>query len=144
LNLLKLRLTKTQEMVGTYHKYDIVRREEVPEIDAVLIKHIGDDIDILILYNEDTAPNICVARFNDFGHNKINAIKKVREVTHWGLKETKDWVESFPITVTAREMTRATLRALVSGINEAGGSAELKPGTDCDRCELRFKCFTER
>lgn len=29
--------------------------------------------------------------------NKIQAIKKVREVTRWGLKETKDYVEALPV-----------------------------------------------
>jgi len=142
LNLLKLRLTKTQEKVGTYYKYDIVK-DEVPEIDAVLVKHIGDDIDLLILYN-DPAPDICVAKFHELGPNKISAIKRVREATYWGLKESKDWVESFPRTVTAKELSKAVLKALVDGINAVGGSAELKLGTNCDKCELRFKCFTER
>lgn len=27
-------------------------------------------------------------------NSKIAAIKAVREITHWGLKEAKDWVES--------------------------------------------------
>ena len=35
----------------------------------------------------------------DFGANKINVIKVVREVTGLGLKEAKDLVESAPATV---------------------------------------------
>ncbi len=35
----------------------------------------------------------------DFGQNKINVIKAVREVTTLGLKEAKDLVESAPTTV---------------------------------------------
>ena len=35
----------------------------------------------------------------DFGGNKINVIKAVREVTTLGLKEAKDLVESAPVAV---------------------------------------------
>lgn len=35
----------------------------------------------------------------DFGENKINVIKAVREVTTLGLKEAKDLVESAPVAV---------------------------------------------
>src|SRR5688572_24708529 len=35
----------------------------------------------------------------DFGANKINVIKAVREVTTLGLKEAKDLVESAPVNV---------------------------------------------
>jgi len=141
-DLLKLRLLKTQKKIGTYYKCDIV--EKVPEIDAVLIKSENDSIDLLILYNS-TASEICTAIFYDFGPNKINAIRNVREITRWGLKESKDWLESFPVAITSsRDMPKPILRELVNGINMAGGSAELKLGSNCDKCELRFRCFTER
>jgi len=35
----------------------------------------------------------------DFGENKINVIKAIREVTDWGLKEAKEFVESAPASV---------------------------------------------
>src|SRR5947208_2767089 len=35
----------------------------------------------------------------DFGANKINVIKAIREVTSLGLKEAKDLVESAPVNV---------------------------------------------
>ena len=38
-------------------------------------------------------------RLKDFGANKINVIKAIRQVTTLGLKEAKDLVESAPATV---------------------------------------------
>ena len=36
---------------------------------------------------------------SDFGANKINVIKAVRELTNLGLREAKDLVESAPVAV---------------------------------------------
>ena len=145
-DLLKLRLINTMKQVGSYYEYDIAGHEEVPHIDTVLVKHVGNDIDMIILYNEETAQTTskCSAEFIALGDNKINAIKQIREATSWGLKESKDFVESFPRTVKVGEVSKAELRAMVDGINSAGGTAKLNIGTNCDTCELRFRCFTER
>ena len=41
------------------------------------------------------------AILTDFGPNKINTIKAVREVTSLGLKEAKDLVDGVPNTIKA-------------------------------------------
>jgi len=151
MDLLKLRLISTKKQVGSYYEYDIASPEEVPDIDTVLVKHVGDGeanlhhLDIIILFNDVPVPNdYCQAKFVDVGPNKINAIKRAREATYWGLKESKDFVESFPRELTIKDLTKAGLKALVDGINLAGGTAELKLGSNCNTCEARFRCFTER
>ena len=60
----------------------------------------------------------------DFGANKINVIKAVREVTSLGLKEAKDLVESAPVKVkegVAKEEAETT-RAKLAG---AGATVEV-------------------
>lgn len=61
----------------------------------------------------------------DFGANKINVIKAVREVTTLGLKEAKDLVESAPANV--REgVAKAEAEAIAKKLQEAGASVELR------------------
>ncbi len=88
---------------------------------------------------------MCSAQFIDMGINKINQIKICREHTAWGLKESKDWVESLPHTMTPKDgFSRQVLSAWVTQFKAAGGEAHMTRGNQCDRCELRFKCYTER
>ncbi|MSQ61659.1 MAG: 50S ribosomal protein L7/L12 [Dehalococcoidia bacterium] len=61
----------------------------------------------------------------DFGANKINVIKAVREVTTLGLKEAKDLVESAPVNV--REgVAKAEAEAIKTKLVAAGATAEIK------------------
>ena len=61
----------------------------------------------------------------DFGANKINVIKAVREVTTLGLKEAKDLVESAPVNV--REgVAKAEAEAIKTKLVDAGATAEVK------------------
>lgn len=144
-DLLKLRLINTRKQVGSYYEYDIAGHEDMPHIDTVLIKHLGEDIDMIILYKgELNTQNQCSAEFIAIGPNKISAIREVRMATSWGLRESKDFVESFPKTVKVGEVSKAELKAMVNGINAVHGTAKLKIGTNCDTCELRFRCYTER
>ena len=60
----------------------------------------------------------------EFGANKINVIKAVREVTNLGLKEAKDLVESAPVKVkeaVAKEEAESTRAKLV----EAGATVDV-------------------
>ena len=144
-DLLKLKLINTKKAVGSYYEYEIAGHEDVPHIDTVLVKHLGDDIEMIILYRDEaTSAHQCSAEFMSFGQNKISAIKEVRQATSWGLKESKDFVECFPKTVKVGEVSKAELKAMVDGINAIGGTAKLKIGSNCDTCELRFRCYTER
>ena len=60
----------------------------------------------------------------DFGANKINVIKAVREVTTLGLKEAKDLVESAPVNV--REgVAKAEAEAIKTKLVDAGATAEV-------------------
>ena len=61
----------------------------------------------------------------DFGANKINVIKAVRELTSLGLKEAKDLVEAAPKAVkeaVSKEEAEAARTKLV----DAGATADIK------------------
>ena len=61
----------------------------------------------------------------DFGANKINVIKVVRELTSLGLKEAKDLVEAAPKPV--REgVNKEEAEAAKAKLEEAGAKVELK------------------
>ena len=59
------------------------------------------------------------------GDSKIKVVKAVKEVTGLGLKEAKALVDGAP-AVVKEAMPKEDAEALVSAIEEAGGSAELK------------------
>ena len=61
----------------------------------------------------------------NFGANKINVIKAVREITALGLKEAKDLVEAAPKTVK-EAMPKAEADAAKAKLEEAGAAVELK------------------
>ncbi len=61
----------------------------------------------------------------DFGANKINVIKAVREITALGLKEAKDLVEGAPKPVK-EGVPKAEAEALRTKLVEAGAKAEIK------------------
>lgn len=61
----------------------------------------------------------------DFGANKINVIKAVREATGLGLAEAKKLVESAPCKVK-EAMPKADGEALVKKLADAGAKAVLK------------------
>lgn len=149
MDLLKLTLAHTETTVGNgWHSYDVVGNK-VEGLEAVLIKSDGEYpkiLEVMILQNTEVAEQqVCLARILDMGVNKINVIKAVRDATAWGLKESKDWVEAIPHTLTPKDgLSKPTLSKLVKNINEAGGKAQLVIGKHCDTCELRFRCFTER
>ncbi len=93
----------------------------------------------------EVLPPTCSAIFENFGFNKIACIKACREATNWGLKEAKDWVESMPHTVTPKDgLSKDSLFKLVDLTVAAGGKASIVRGADCDTCQLRFTCYTQR
>ena len=60
----------------------------------------------------------------DFGENKINVIKAVRELTSLGLKDSKDLVESAPKAV--REgVNKEEAETAKAKLEEAGATVEL-------------------
>jgi large subunit ribosomal protein L7/L12 len=61
----------------------------------------------------------------DFGANKINVIKAIREVTPLGLKEAKELVESAPATVK-EGIPKAEAEAVVKKLQEAGATVEMQ------------------
>ncbi len=61
----------------------------------------------------------------DFGANKINVIKAVREVTTLGLKEAKDLVESAPVAVK-EDVAKDEAENVVKKLQEAGATTELQ------------------
>jgi large subunit ribosomal protein L7/L12 len=62
---------------------------------------------------------------SDFGANKINVIKAVRELTSLGLKEAKDLVESAPTTVK-EAIGKEDADDAKTKLEEAGATAEVK------------------
>jgi large subunit ribosomal protein L7/L12 len=61
----------------------------------------------------------------DFGANKINVIKAVRELTSLGLKEAKDLVEAAPKAVK-EGVNKEEADATANKLREAGATVEIK------------------
>ena len=77
--------------------------------DAAPVAEEKDEFDVLL---------------KDFGENKINVIKAVRELTSLGLKDAKDLVESAPKAV--REgVNKEEAEAAKARLEEAGATVEL-------------------
>src|SRR4051794_16767491 len=60
----------------------------------------------------------------DFGANKINVIKAVREVTTLGLKEAKDLVEAAPTNVK-EGIDKAEAESVKAKLTEAGATVDV-------------------
>jgi large subunit ribosomal protein L7/L12 len=60
----------------------------------------------------------------DFGANKINVIKAVREVTTLGLKEAKDLVEAAPTNVK-EGIEKAEAESIKAKLVEAGATVDI-------------------
>jgi large subunit ribosomal protein L7/L12 len=60
----------------------------------------------------------------DFGANKINVIKAVREVTTLGLKEAKDLVEAAPTNVK-EGVDKAEAESIKAKLVEAGATVDI-------------------
>ena len=61
----------------------------------------------------------------DFGANKINVIKAVRELTSLGLKEAKDLVEAAPKPVK-EGVPKEEAEAAAAKLREAGATVDVK------------------
>jgi large subunit ribosomal protein L7/L12 len=61
----------------------------------------------------------------NFGANKVNVIKAVREITGLGLKEAKDMVEAVPATIK-EGVAKADADKIKKQLEEAGAAVELK------------------
>ncbi len=61
----------------------------------------------------------------DFGANKINVIKAVRELTSLGLKEAKDLVEAAPKAVK-EGVSKEDAAAAKAKLEDAGAKADVK------------------
>ena len=61
----------------------------------------------------------------DFGANKINVIKAIREITSLGLKEAKDLVEAAPTNVK-EGVSKQDADAIRAKLAEAGATVEVK------------------
>ena len=61
----------------------------------------------------------------DFGSNKINVIKAVRELTSLGLKDAKDVVEAAPKAIR-EAVTKDEAATAKAKLEEAGATVELK------------------
>jgi large subunit ribosomal protein L7/L12 len=60
----------------------------------------------------------------DFGANKVNVIKAVREITALGLKEAKDLVEAAPTNVK-EGVSKQDAEAAAAKLREAGATVDV-------------------
>ncbi len=60
----------------------------------------------------------------DFGENKINVIKAIREVTDLGLKEAKEFVESAPASVK-EDVSKEEADEVKTKLEGAGAAVEI-------------------
>jgi large subunit ribosomal protein L7/L12 len=74
-----------------------------------------------VVEEEKTEWNVVL---KDFGANKINVIKAVREVTTLGLKEAKDLVEAAPTNVK-EGIEKAEAEAVKTKLVEAGATVDI-------------------
>ncbi len=61
----------------------------------------------------------------NFGANKVNVIKVIREITGLGLKEAKDLVEGVPSTVK-EGISKADADGIKKKLEEAGAAVDIK------------------
>lgn len=71
---------------------------------------------------EKTSFNVIMT---NFGANKINVIKAIREITSLGLKEAKDMVEGVPSTVK-EGITKDDADSIKKKLEEAGATVAVK------------------
>ena len=71
---------------------------------------------------EKTAFNVVMT---NFGANKINVIKAIREITGLGLKEAKDMVEGVPSNVK-EGVSKDDAAGIKKKLEEAGATVEVK------------------
>jgi large subunit ribosomal protein L7/L12 len=74
-----------------------------------------------VVEEEKTEFNVVL---KDFGANKINVIKAVREVTTLGLKEAKDLVEAAPTNVK-EGVDKAEAESIKAKLVDAGATVDL-------------------
>ena len=83
----------------------------------------GGDGAAAVVEEEPTEFNVML---NDFGANKIQVIKVVRELTGLGLKEAKDLVEAAPKAVK-EGVNKDEAEAARAKLEAEGAKAEVKP-----------------
>ena len=82
----------------------------------------GDGAAAVVEVEEQTEFTVMLT---DFGANKIQVIKVVRELTGLGLKEAKDLVEGAPKAVK-ENVTKDEANAARAKLEDAGAKAEVK------------------
>lgn len=147
-DLIKLVMVKTNRIVGRgWREYALTNVVDDMEINAILLRSeevVPESLE-MIMVTKPPIVSCCTATFHDYGDRKISVIKAVREITAWGLRESKTWVEKMPHAVVPNGFfSRRMMLSLVTAINEYGGHASMNLGQHCEECNDRFKCFTER
>jgi large subunit ribosomal protein L7/L12 len=124
----------TEEMIGAIEKMTVL---ELAELVKALQDHFGVVAAAPVAAGAASAGAGAVAaapveeqtEFNviltDFGANKINVIKVVRELTGLGLKEAKELVEGVPKAVK-EGVAKDEAEKTAAKLKDAGGTAEIK------------------
>jgi ribosomal protein L7/L12 len=99
----------------------------IQSIDALSSKVDGDNCHIIM---------------DSFGSNKIAAIRAIRDITKWGLKESKDFVEAAPVRLASKNLSLVSPMVAAQTLKDAGCTVTFCKGEDCGMCDSRFKCFT--
>ncbi len=92
-----------------------------PQVAMATVQGVAGTAEAAAAEEEQTEFNVTL---KDFGSNKINVIKAVREVTTLGLKEAKELVESAP-TVVKEAIAKDEADALKEKLEGAGASVEV-------------------
>ena len=78
--------------------------------------------------DEENIPEVCDIFMTSFGDSKIKVIKVVKDHTALGLKESKELVESAPVTVM-ENVSKDEAKTIKAEFEEAGATIELRaPG----------------
>lgn len=118
---------------GLFKTYDFECRDLEKDIKQNhLRKLVGVEI-IKTIPVPQTLPAGSLPRLISAGDRVIPAIKAVREHTGWGLKESKDFVESAPVDLPALDFD--TTARLIGDLREAGATVGIPAESEAGRDE---------
>jgi large subunit ribosomal protein L7/L12 len=75
---------------------------------------------------EDEEQDLFDVRIEEFGEEKIQVIKAVRELTSLGLKEAKELVESAPDALVAEGVSKEEAESIKEKLEDVGASVVLQ------------------
>ncbi|WP_367670446.1 50S ribosomal protein L7/L12 [Sodalis-like secondary symbiont of Drepanosiphum platanoidis] len=116
-----------QQIIDTISKMSI---SDISELVSMIEKKFGVSSNIIPTINSESSKKIeekteFEVLLTNIGNNKISVIKSVRSCLGLGLKESKDLVESAPISLKSG-INKEDANNLKKSLEEAGASVEIK------------------